>query len=98
MNNEYADDAQLRLEFEQLVDHAVREARGTKRVHPNFTLSKTAREVLVEKLIRRWHKTEPDLRDEMSGVILATYLVGFQYGFDAAFEAMEAFQQRQQNG
>jgi hypothetical protein len=77
-----------------MIDQAIATAKFAQRIHPDFTLVGKGREMLMTKLMRRWQTTEPERRAEVSAVIIACYIMGYQYGFDAAIEAMHEYDER----
>ena len=81
-------------DFNKMIDHAIETAKLGQRVHPDFTLVGKGREMLLTKLINRWDKTEPERRNEVSAIIISCYIIGYQYGFDAAIEAMQEYEER----
>jgi hypothetical protein len=69
---------------DEVIDRCIRISKEEERVHQNFVLSKKGRKVL-------WHKVRGRMDDPMFpamierdiAIIMAAFLTGFQYGFDA---------------
>jgi hypothetical protein len=90
----FSTEDQLKAMMNERIDTAIRMAKRSERIHPAFTLDGKGRDMLMTKLLNRWQKTEVERRDEVVAICITNYIVGFQYGFDAAVEAMQEYQDR----
>ncbi len=94
MSGEQGGGRELRAQMNDKIDIAIATAKAVQRIHPDFILVGKARQMLLDKLVSRWPRTEVERREELAAIIISCYLVGYQYGFDSAVDAMHDFEER----